>query len=466
MTAKRVLRYGLLAICLFICLVIVNYGLLISSYKEVKYDLGFGNWTRSMPPFHSSSETIEFIVDGPQNVEFKLWWEGLTGEVEITLHDESNNSMLSRKSKSEMVVEDIKLDSGKYTLSVDQKSFTGAIGIGIENAIFTTKLNTENYFIMAENQEKGFHWEYILFVPENIKHNKLLVVPNNSGIATDNNIVHKEKAKRLIRSKSDLASKLGLPLLVPVFPRPDMNSSIYTHALDRNSIYTDIEELKRLDIQLLNMIDDSKKTLLEKGIQLESKVLMSGFSASGDFVDRFTFLHPEMVEAAVIGASDKIIPLECLRGEKLPYPIGVDDYKEITGKDFDLELVSQVQRYVYKGSEDQGGWQLVEENGEVSRYAWEDYYNDNILPDLIRKSAEATDDTYENASIMDSDLELIMFNALEGKILIDRFNEISSIHSSLGIEKTKFKVYDGVGHTITDQIKEDEYTYFKRILEN
>jgi hypothetical protein len=79
---------------------------------------------------------------------------------------------------------------------------------------------------------------------------------------------------------------MDVAILVPAFPRPAGQSDIYTQALDRDSLQTDIPELSRLDLQLEGMIDDATARLSERGWKVDRKILMWGFSASGMFVNR------------------------------------------------------------------------------------------------------------------------------------------------------------------------------------
>ncbi len=466
MTFMRIRRTLLIGIAIVLTLIIAKYSLIISEYKEVKYDLGFNNWTRSMYPFFTSTDSIDFIVDGSHEVVLKIWWEGLSGDVELILSDENENEIYKVKSKKENNVLRFALESGKYNIVVIQEGFTGAVAIGHENMTLLTKLDDRFYTFSPRSPQKGFSWDYILYVPEQVKYNKLLVAPNNSGFASDNYELHIEKARSLAKFKSELADKIGVPLLVPIFPRSIKTDNIYTHALDRNSIYTEIESIKRIDNQLICIIKDSKGLLASKGIKIEDKILMSGFSASGDFVDRFVFLHPELVEAASIGGSDTIIPLESLRGQKIPYPIGIYDYEKITGEKIDLRSVSSVHKLIYKGSEDGGGWQTIEENGKEVRYEWKDYYNKFIFPMLKEKSKLCDDFSVDGIGLSEAELDMIKFKALDGKILIEQFKEVSEIYSELSITRTEFKIYDGIEHTINDEIKRDEVEFFKRVLKN
>jgi len=106
---------------------------------------------------------------------------------------------------------------------------------------------------------RGFNFPFYLFIPAGIERddkNYLFVETNNTGTATDDFEVHREKALRLAKRSypNRIARNLNVPLLVPVFPRPRSNWRAYTHALDRDCMETNEGKLRRLDLQLLAMI--------------------------------------------------------------------------------------------------------------------------------------------------------------------------------------------------------------------
>lgn len=93
--------------------------------------------------------------------------------------------------------------------------------------------------------EKGFHFPYVIFIPKSAEGKApsyLLVEPNNTGHTSDDFEVHRAAAIALARDSSVgnfVAKKLGIPLLVPVFPRPSNPDTLYTHSLDRDTILPD-----------------------------------------------------------------------------------------------------------------------------------------------------------------------------------------------------------------------------------
>lgn len=466
MAKKKWIRSAIIVIIIFIIIMTIKYISILNQYKEVMNSDKSYNWSITQHPFYNTYKNIEFIIDDTKEIGLNLWCESLTGNVELKITDEKGNINYNTKFNQAEKEYSLPLEQGKYKLEINISNFTGAVALGYENIVVINNLPKENYSIIPGNPSNGFQWEYILYIPNKVTINKLLVVPNNTGTVSDNIDIHKENAKGLILYKSKLADELGVPLLVPIFPRPRSHDELYTHALDRATILTNISELKRLDLQLIAMIDDSKKILSQNGIKLDEKILMSGFSASGDFTDRFTFLHPEIVKAAVIGGSANIIPYNNLNGQNLPYPIGIYDYEKITGKKFDVNLIADVYRYIYKGSDDEGGWMRSEENGKVTTYTGKEYYEKFKVPQLIESLKQHDGPIYINGSLTNIEQEEILFRVYDKKILIDRFLIIKSIFNELNLDKNKFIVYERLGHEITKEIREDELEFFKKILKN
>jgi hypothetical protein len=208
------------------------------------------------------------------------------------------------------------------------------------------------------NPSKGFHWNYYLGIPATLKTpTVLLVEPNNTGTASDDQNLHDQKARDLAsqRLSSGAPAALGSPVLVPAFPRPwyvvvPGGGQLYTHALDRDSLLVKGAGLERLDLQLIAMIEDAREKLAARGIQIQKRVWLLGFSASGSFVIRFTILHPEIVQA--VSGSESIAPVAEWKGRRLRYPVGVADLPELTGQPFNVGAFRQVPMQVYVGDQD------------------------------------------------------------------------------------------------------------------
>lgn len=182
----------------------------------------------------------------------------------------------------------------------------------------------------------------------------ILVQPNNSGINSDDPEAHRTDAWWTGFGRAQMANELGVLLLVPAFIRPGEDWFIYTHALDRDALMTERIDLKRIDLQLLAMIDHARAELAADGIQTDEKVLIQGFSASGMFANRFTTLHPDRVKAATIGSPGgwPILPVAAFNGEQLPYPAGIADLESLTGVPFDEAAYNAIPQLIYMGSLD------------------------------------------------------------------------------------------------------------------
>jgi hypothetical protein len=208
---------------------------------------------------------------------------------------------------------------------------------------------------------QGFNYPYFLFIPEDTPTDKeltMIVEPNNSGFANDDITAHIEKAKRIASLDfyigNYVATRMNCPLLVPVFPRPESEWKIYTHALDRDVVLQKGTPLERIDIQLIKMIEDAGKILCQNGYRVDDQVFIAGFSASGTFANRFTAIHPRKVKAIAAGGINGllILPVDSLDGEILNYPIGTNDFKKLFGEDFDKEAFLATPQFLFMGELD------------------------------------------------------------------------------------------------------------------
>ena len=282
--------------------------------------------------------------------------------------------------------------------------------------------------------EKGFLYPYYYYVPPELwseqgKKGKqtLLVLPNNTGKPDDDLAAHDSYARRNIEDLRRLASNLKVALLMPAFPRPNKDWRIYTHALDRDSLITERKEYKRLDLQLIGMIDDARARLRLRGYSFDKRVLIFGFSASGMFANRFTFLHPERIKAAAIGSPGgwAIAPLTSWKSRTLRYPVGIADFKTVSGKNLNRERLKQLPIFLFLGAEDT---------------------NDSVI---FRDSFESEDEKL----IMD----------LFGKTLIERWAFTEEFYRA-SLPKVILKVYPRVGHSLSKEMWDDIKGFFTKHL--
>ena len=298
----------------------------------------------------------------------------------------------------------------------------------------TETFQNDSLLIVSKNPEKGFYNDYILFIPKGTPVNKklyLLVEPNNTGKITDSIEIHKQYAIDLASVSSvgnNISTELKLPLLVPIFPRPASKPLVYTHALDRDVMLEKTPELKRLDLQLLEMINDARSVLTSLNILTDPTIFMSGFSASATFTNRFSFLHPDKIKALAIGGFNGklMLPQSEVNGIKLNYPLGTNDFVELYGQKFDIEKYRSIPQYIYMGK--------LDDNDAVQ---FDDAYN------LTERK---------------------LINENIGRYVQDRFLECQRIFLLNKITPV-FKTYDDVGHWTTSNMNLDVIKFFFRQMQ-
>jgi hypothetical protein len=276
---------------------------------------------------------------------------------------------------------------------------------------------------------QGFHWPYYLFVPADISTSSpvhLLVEPNNSGRPDDDLAFHDERARSAVSVgyPNRIARALRSPLLVPVFPRPKSKPLTYTHAFDRDTLLLREGTLGRLDLQLLRMIDDARDRLRSLGIATRDRVHMTGFSASGNFVNRFVLLHPRRVRAAATGGVNgiPIIPAPEWQGRRLRFPVGMADVPEFTAVPVDLAAYRTVSQFIYMG-------------------------------DLDRNDTLPFRDAY------DEDDAKLTVDVL-GDSMPARWQTSRQIYKALNIA-AQFATYSGTAHTIRPEMLEDVIRFLR-----
>jgi pimeloyl-ACP methyl ester carboxylesterase len=214
---------------------------------------------------------------------------------------------------------------------------------------------------VAANPTAGFHADYFLYLSPGARERAsrgesvtFLIQPNNSGTTSDDPAVHRKDAWWTGFGRHGLADQLEVALLVPAFVRPSEDWRIYTHALDRDVLTTDRRDLARLDLQLLAMIDDAILRLGAQDISSNRRVLIQGYSASGMFANRFAALHPDRVKAVAAGSPGgwPIAPVDSVDSEALPYPGGIADLEELTGRPFDAMTWRGVPQLLVMGDQD------------------------------------------------------------------------------------------------------------------
>jgi pimeloyl-ACP methyl ester carboxylesterase len=237
--------------------------------------------------------------------------------------------------------------------------------------------------------------------------------------------VHDAYVAKEMNNWRRVADRIGVAMLMPVFPRPETDWRIYTHALDRDSLVTAKTQYRRFDLHLIAMIDDARATLKKEKLKFDKRVLVNGFSASGMFTNRFVFLHPDRVKAATIGSPGgwPIAPVEKYQEKTLRYPIGTGDFTFVSGKKLALKTLRKVPLFIFLGDKDE---------------------NDSV----------PFGDGYE-----EEDKNLIF--ELFGKTPVERWALSESLYKQAGLNAV-FKLYTGIAHMTNREINNEIYDFLAK----
>ena len=185
----------------------------------------------------------------------------------------------------------------------------------------------------------------IIAIPmtENIG-NQVILESNNLESGNFEHILEQgiETGMRLAKLTDNQPGVIVVPLI------PSYRDAPYFQQLSRECFELPPEDRNyRIDKQIVRIIDKAKGIVKnEKGINLDDKIFLNGYSSSGVFAQRFALLHPELIDTACIGGASGSIPIPI---EEFGYPIGLADYKELTGKEFDMDSYSQIDFTYYVG---------------------------------------------------------------------------------------------------------------------
>jgi len=257
-----------------------------------------------------------------------------------------------------------------------------------------------NWEYHKENKEKGYNFPFILIYPTDIdKRNKfkIFIESFNTAEYNTNNIIPfneqikdaEEFASWICKNEENdyhkLYEKINNPVIIPIIERCDCDykEEFYTQMLGRNVITTQNPKFKRLDLQVIAMIEDLKKELKEYGLQSENKSGIFGFSSSGVFAYRMAFLQPEHFDWVLSLCSNGLMPLpkETFNNKTLIYPLGNADYEQITGKPFNEQAYCEIKQFISVGKEeDNKKYNIVRAgilNSPSTSTLWKDTYGAN-----------------------------------------------------------------------------------------
>lgn len=395
------------------------------------YNLTYG-WSLG-PEIEKQNLLLPLLVPESKNEhQFSFWFEAKEGEASVRLASEGGKPLIDWSGRKGEMVVSCRIPAGRYVLEIHSiKVVEGRAEFGVKGSLVQQcNLDQDRCQEVSASPSQGFHWPYLLFLPDAIKCRSLLVVPNNTGFAVENLDLLRANGTCEIQRTLQLAQRLGCAVLVPLFPRPfetGEGGNLYLHALSRASLLTQVESWKRVDLQLLGMVQSARARLEGMGVTTDPKIILSGFSASGSFVNRFAMLHPEAVLAVSCGSPGgwPMVPANAIGDERLDYPLGSSDLQAITGRVLNSDALRQVRWYFFLGDQD------------------------------------TNDATHYRDSFTKAEEDLV--NRHFGATLPARWKHAEQLYARSGMH-AQFALFPGVAHVVTLEIQEDIARFFERCL--
>lgn len=259
-------------------------------------------------------------------------------------------------------------------------------------------LNGVSYKVkfLGIDSDNGINIPSILAIPlSNEVNNQIIVEANNLESEDSKEIV--EQGIQTGYRLACLTSDLPAPIIIPLIPSHKNYPYLQQLSLECFDIPKG-DKNYRIDEQVVRIINKSKTILKEEiGLTVSDKIFLNGYSSSGVFAQRFTLLHPDVVETACIGGASGSIPVPT---KDLSYPLGIADYEKLTGRIFDFESYSKIKFRYYVGEfETQNKSNTrVDDFGAPAPMHDMSYFNRSVPVDVGKKQREIFgEDMFERA---------------------------------------------------------------------
>jgi len=337
-----------------------------------------------------------------------------------TSHDITTQATWSSSSTSVATINSSGLATavaeGTSTINATSGSISGKTSLTVSGGLSPALKPGE---IVSHEADSNIVYHWYSYVPTSLKAsevNYILISGQNGNIISDDYSKLIAETYTHIQSRITSAEQLRFIILIPVIPRSSIHHEIYTINFDRDSLLnpTELSFLKRPDLKINLMIDELTNTLKNNGLKnIAPKVFIEGFSAGGGFVQRYTLMHPQRVQAIALGGqSHYTLPLKSYNGTDMNWPVAINDFASLLGYDFSWDEYKKVPQYLHQGDQD------APQNSLVS---------------------EANDDMFT--------IEQVRFlKANFGETDPVRLQNQAALLQQLGCNVT-FKMYIGVGHS-------------------
>lgn len=211
--------------------------------------------------------------------------------------------------------------------------------------------------VIFHEADEEIAYDWFSYIPNSLnlsKTNYIWVTGLHGNLITDDYQQIVDETRSQIEWRTQLAEKYQLVIITPVFPRPETNN-IYVVSIPHYVFLSDTDLfLQRPDEKLNLMIDMFLQELRDEGVAMSDKVFIDGFSAGGMFAQRYVLLQPDRVQAMAAGQCGGAItlPVATYDSEELQWPVGINDYELLLGKEFNLESYQKVPQFIYIGDLD------------------------------------------------------------------------------------------------------------------
>lgn len=322
----------------------------------------------------------------------------------------------------------------------------------IELTISNAEQYTRSVQKVTKDPDAGFHFPYYLFTPsasqvtdsgdstlDGINPRPLVV-----GFRTWDSESEREErvasAREALNGRSKIrtiADELNIPAMM--IPLPSSTEDGKFELLGRDSLQISEPPYERLDLQIFSMVDDAKERLADQPYDIADKVHIDGFSNNDRLCDQLSILHPERINA-VSGGGDGFhtIPKSEYEGEipvqnepettTLEWPVGTAGLEDLIGKEFNKEAWLDTALYYYIGGDDQG-------TNDKS----------NLRNEYIHAKSYGSFGEKRQQLLVD----IFGWDQVD-----ERFETSRQIFETVGANAT-FKIYEGVGHSISGEMVED-----------
>ena len=237
----------------------------------------------------------------------------------------------------------------------------------------------KNFIEILGNQNIHINLEskipFVLITPSTLKDTQTLVMESNN--LETNNI--QSLLRQALSTGKDLNDILkgSNPILIPILPS-ESPSAPYYQQLSAECF----QNGERPDLNVVEAINKAKEIMKNQyNVNLNDKIFLNGYSSSGCFAQRFSLIHPELIDTACIGGASGSIPIP---SKDLDYPLGIKNYEELFGKKFDIEEYKKITFNYYVGSLEceTKSSDRTDENGKLAPMHDMSYFDRSVPTDV------------------------------------------------------------------------------------